>query len=136
MKQALANEETTSDKEFNIGSDKRVTEDHPMYGKLVELAKMLEENSPNKYIYKVENTYEDFGANMQWTTIICYGKSVFGSHQVLNTAEWLDLANGDKSVEETYNEVVNGEYFQDRPKDASDVEDIREALKYFDNLED
>lgn len=136
MKQALADKETKSDKEFNIGSDKRVTEDHPMYQKLVDLAKMLEDNSPNGYKYTVEETYEDFGAGMQWTTIICYGDSVFGSYQVLNTSEWLDLANGDKTVEETYKDVVNGEWFQDRKKSAKDVNDMKDALRYFDNLED
>ena len=120
---------------WSIG-DKVVSEDHPMYEKLVELAKMLEDNSPNGYRYKVEKTYEDFGAGMQWITILCYGDKGWGSHQVLNTAQWLDLANGDKSVEETYKDVISGEWFQDRKKSEKEIQDMSDAIKYFDSLDD
>lgn len=122
--------------EFNIGSDKVVSEEHPMYGKLVELAKMLENNSPNNFKYTVENTYEDFGADMQWTTVICHETGSWKHHQVLNTKQWLDLANDVKSVEETYKDVTNGEYFQDRKKLAEEVSDVSDAIKYLDNLDD
>ena len=98
---------------WNIGSNKLVSTDNQEYANLVDLAKLLQERSPNGYEYRVEKTYEDFGAGMQWYTIICDEKNGWGTHQVLNTKQWLDLANtGD--IEDVYQDVVSNKYFQDK----------------------
>ena len=105
------NNDNDNELKWNIGSDKSNINDEEM-SKLEELAKMLQDNSPNNWKYTVEKTYEDFGAGMQWYTIICHDRSG-DSWQVLNTKEWLDLMNtGD--IEATYSEVINGKYFQDK----------------------
>lgn len=109
----------SSETRWNIGSNKVVPFGSDEHLKLIDLAQMLEDNSPNGYKYEVKQTYEDFGANMQWTTIICSDRRG-DTWQVLNTKEWLDLANG-KSVEEVYNEVVSGQYFQDKEKDYDNM---------------
>ena len=97
---------------WNIGSNKLISTDSQEYANLVDLAKLLQERSPNGYEYRVEKTYEDFGAGMQWYTIICDEKNGWGTHQVLNPWEWIYLANtGD--VEGTYEDVVSDKYFQD-----------------------
>lgn len=102
---------------WNIGSNKLVSTDSQEYENLVDLAKLLQERSPNKYQYTVEKTYEDFGAGMQWYNIICHNKKS-GSLQVLNTKQWLDLANtGD--VEGVYQDIVSNKYFQDTVEKGS-----------------
>ena len=103
----------TYDDKWNIGSNKLVSTDSQEYANLVKLAKLLQERSANNYRYEVKQTYEDFGAGMQWYTIICTAPDN-DSWQVLNTRDWLDLANG-KPVEEVYNTVVTNKYFQDKP---------------------
>lgn len=103
---------------WNIGSNKLVSTDSQEYANLVDLAKLLQERSPNHYEYRVEKTYEDFGAGMQWYTIICDEKNGWGTHQVLNTKQWLDLANtGD--VESVYQDIVSNKYFQDTAEKSS-----------------
>lgn len=107
--------EDKSTMKWNIGSNKLLINDDERE-LLTELAKKLEDNSPNNYKYKVESTYEDFGAGMQWVTIVCYGKG--SSWQVLNTAEWLDLMNtGD--VESVYQSIISDKYFQDKAGEES-----------------
>ena len=121
-------EESMSEEKWNIGSNKLVQVGSPEYLNLVELAQKLEDNSPNSYYYEVEKTYEDFGANMQWYTIICYDHK--GDHwQVLNTKDWLDLANtGD--IDTVYNQVISNKYFQDKQKsyDEMNVGEIFDSL--------
>ena len=110
---------------WNIGSDKSNLTSGEI-ALLDELAQKLEVNSPNGYKYVVQSTYEDFGANMQWYTIVCYDKKG-NSWQVLNTKDWLDLMNtGD--VDTVYSEVVNGKYFQDKESYS--------PFKALDNLDD
>ena len=109
----------TMNEDWNIGSNKVVPFGSDEHIKLMDLAQKLEDNSPNGYKYEVRTTYEDFGANMQWTTIICYDKKG-DSWQVLHTKEWLDLANG-KSVDEVYQEVTTDKYFQDKEKEYDDM---------------
>lgn len=116
---------------WNIGSNKLISTDSQEYANLVDLAKLLQERSPNGYEYRVEKTYEDFGAGMQWYTIICDEKNGWGTHQVLSPREWIYLANtGD--VEGTYKEVVSDKYFQDKVKKDRTVS----LFKYMDSLED
>ena len=95
---------TENVEKWNIGSDKsKLTAEEMDF--LERLAQKLEVNSPNGYKYVVQSTYEDFGANMQWYTVVCYDKKGH-SWQVLNTKEWLDLMNtGD--VDNIYNEIIN-----------------------------
>lgn len=126
----------SEDLKWNIGSNKLVSVDSEEYSRLVELAKMLTEKSANGYKYEVEQTYEDFGADMQWQNIVCYDKT--GSKwQVLNTKEWLDLANAQKSIEQVYDEVVNDEYFRDT-LEKGDVRKMnhRQLMSYMDSLDD
>lgn len=114
MKKFGLNESVEFEK-WDIGSDKSNLTPEEI-SKLKDLAKMLQDNSPNNWKYTVEKTYEDFGAGMQWYTVICYDNNG-NDWQVLNTKEWLDLMNtGD--VETTYNEVVNGKYFQDKKQNG------------------
>ena len=111
VKSPISENVDEAEEKWNIGSDKSNLTSEEI-GKLKELAKMLQDNSPNNWKYTVEKTYEDFGAGMQWYTIICYDNKG-NDWQVLDTKEWLDLMNtGD--IEATYNEVVNGRYFQDK----------------------
>ena len=111
------NENTTIEK-WDMGSDKsNLTQEE--LDLLERLAQKLEVNSPNGYKYVIQQTYEDYGAGMKWWNIICYDKRG-NSWQVLNTKEWLDLMNtGD--VDKVYQDVVNGDYFQDKQKDIKDM---------------
>ena len=119
---------------WNMGSDKlQINETEHEY--LETLAKKLEDNSPNGYRYRVKQTYEDFGANMQWFNIICYDKQG-NDWQVLNTKVWLDLMNsGD--IEAAYSEIVNGDYFKDTLQQGNvDEMNHRQLMSYMDTLDD
>ena len=69
--------------------------------KMKELSEALKQAGLNN---KVEDGYEDYGANMQWTNLTSDGT------WVLNPREWMDYMNGNKSLEETVDSIVNGEY--------------------------
>ena len=111
LNESFKNHSNKIEEKWNIGSDKSNLTTEEM-NKLKDLAKMLQDNSPNNWKYTVEKTYEDFGAGMQWYTIICYDRRG-NSWQVLNTKEWLDLMNSD-NIKAIYDVVVNGRYFQDK----------------------
>ena len=54
-------------KTFGIGSKER--------GLLEEVAKELTEKSPSGCVYRVEETYFDFGQDWWWTTVIAHRKN-------------------------------------------------------------
>lgn len=124
---------TISSDKWNIGSDKSKLSDEEI-ALLDELAQKLESSSVNGYKYVVQSTYEDFGAGMQWYTIVCYDKKG-DSWQVLDTKEWLQLMNtGD--VDAVYSEIVSGEYFQDKIIKESLAEmNHRQLMTYMDTLD-
>lgn len=129
----LKSMQSTLDNTWNIGADKTQLNDKE-FQLLHELANRLTENSPNKCKYEVKKTYEDFGSGMQWYTIVCYDKKG-DSWQVLNTKEWLQLMNtGD--VDAVYNEIINGEYFQDKIIKESLAEmNHRQLMTYMNTLD-
>lgn len=118
---------------WNIGSDKSKLSNEEI-ALLDELAQKLESSSVNGYKYVVQHTYEDFGAGMQWYTIVCYDRKG-DSWQVLDTKEWLQLMNtGD--VDAVYSEVISGEYFQDKIIKESLAEmNHRQLMTYMDILD-
>ena len=129
-------ESSYSDKninKWNIGSDKSKLSNEEI-ALLDELAQKLESSSVNGYKYVVQHTYEDFGAGMQWYTIVCYDKKG-DSWQVLDTKEWLQLMNtGD--VDAVYSQIVSGEYFQDKLEEATlDEMNHRQLMSYMDSLD-
>ena len=132
-KKLMAESTTISSDKWNIGSDKSNLTSGEI-ALLDELAQKLESSSVNGYKYVVQHTYEDFGAGMQWYTIVCYDKKG-DSWQVLDTKEWLQLMNtGD--IDAVYSEVVSGEYFQDKLIESNLSEmNHRQLMSYMDNLD-
>jgi len=105
--------EESSEPKWNIGSNKLVDRDSVEYQYLEELAARLQEERPynenGDYVfYEVGRTYEDYGAGMEWYTIIVNDpKSVTGSYQLLYPNQWIRLANtGD--VEGVLRTILNG----------------------------
>lgn len=132
IKKNNVNESVATGK-WNIGSDKSKLSNEEI-ALLDELAQKLESSSVNGYKYVVQHTYEDFGAGMQWYTIVCYDKKG-DSWQVLDTKEWLQLMNtGD--VDAVYSEIVSGEYFKDKLEEAMlDEMNHRQLMSYMDSLD-
>lgn len=107
------NLEESSEPKWNLGSNKLVDRDSVEYHYLEELAARLQEEHPynedGDYIfYEVARTYEDYGAGMEWYTIIVNDpKSVAGSYQLLYPNQWIKLANtGD--VEGVLKDILKG----------------------------
>lgn len=69
---------------------------------------MLEAQAGSNETYVVDTTYEDYGADMKWVTIIHIDDLANdSSYQLLNPAQWIYLANtGD--VEGVYENIING----------------------------
>ena len=86
---------------FNIGSNKtlRKPEDRE---KLNELRQALQDAGLQDA--KIEDGYEDIGANMYWTNITS------GDTWVLNPRDWMDYMNGNATKEEIVDRVKNGKY--------------------------
>ena len=114
----LRNIHPNLDDTWNIGSDKSNLTPEEL-DLLERLAQKLEVNSPNGYKHAIQSTYEDYGSGMKWWNIICYNKKGH-SWQVLNTKEWLDLMNTG-NVDKVYQDVINGDYFQDKQKDIKNM---------------
>lgn len=71
----------------------------PEYDILRRASAMLTAKSPCGYTYYVGETYEDYGANMRWTTILCNGGK-WGGFQALNPREWDELIFYGKDLDE------------------------------------
>lgn len=82
------------------------------YKALEAAAAMLTALSPRETVYKVEETYFDFGQNWMWTTVIAYRKDG-GSWQALSPREQdliteeISAANIAKAVEMVKNDIFN-----------------------------
>lgn len=107
------NLESSSEPKWNLGSNKLIDRESVEYHYLEELAARLQEERPynedGDYVfYDVARTYEDYGAGMEWYTIIVNDpKSVAGSYQLLYPSQWIKLANtGD--VEGVLEDILNG----------------------------
>lgn len=105
--------EESSEPKWNLGSNKLVDRESVEYQYLEELAARLQEERPynedGDYVfYEVARTYEDYGAGMEWYTIIVNDpKSVAGSYQLLYPSQWIKLANtGD--VEGVLKDILKG----------------------------
>ena len=89
----------------------------PGYDNLVYASRVAEQKSPCGYRYKVEDTYLDFGANMQWTTLIAYKQDYRNdSYQALNPVEWDKIVNAkdNSEIDATIDEMFKDEYCPDR----------------------
>lgn len=105
--------EESSEPKWNLGSNKLVDRESVEYQYLEELAARLQEERPynedGDYVfYEVARTYEDYGAGMEWYTIIVNDpKSIAGSYQLLYPSQWIKLANtGD--VEGVLKDILKG----------------------------
>ena len=61
------------------------------YDILRRAAALLTAKSPNGYTYYVGETWEDYGAGIRWTTILCDNDNGFGGFQALCPREWDEL---------------------------------------------
>lgn len=107
------NLEESAEPKWNIGSNKLVDRDSVEYQYLEKLAARLQEERPcnedgDRVFYEVGRTYEDYGAGMEWYTIIVNDpNSIVGSYQLLYPNQWIRLANtGD--VEGVLEDILRG----------------------------
>ena len=100
--------EAVEEPKWNIGSNKLVSRFSQEYKNLEKLADMLEAQAGPNETYVVDTTYEDYGADMKWVTIIHIDDlENDSSYQLLNPAQWIYLANtGD--VEGVYENIIKG----------------------------
>ena len=109
--------------DYRQGDERVFTPDDKEYGLFKELANKLNELSPNKHKYVVEQIYLDYGSNWMWTTIVDKTADV----QVLSPAQWLALVNKTSTVEEIAKDILTDKYCQD--KGFVDKKDIDESVK-------
>lgn len=85
----------------------------PEYKRLERAAKILTEASPRKCVYKVEDTYFDYGQGWTWTTIICYPPNGEYSYQALYPAQHEKILTSENLLE-TLAEIVQETYWLDK----------------------
>ncbi len=88
------------------------TPDTPEYNRLTRAAKVLTEASPQKFTYKVEETFFDFGQNWMWTTIICY-RPDGESYQALYPADQEAILTSDNLIA-ALAQISQGKYWLDK----------------------
>ena len=113
--------------------------DEQAYKNFVKAAEKATEMSPLGYIYVVKDTYLDFFANWQWTTLVAYTRNskIGDSYQALNQQEWEMIANAksdveiDKALDSMFNDRLNPDQESKRKRD--NLEDVMWKLS---DLED
>lgn len=123
------NQETKSDR---IKPDV-LKKDTEAFEKLKKASELLVEKSPNKYKYRVGDTYLDFGSDYQWTTIIAY-KQDGSSYQALNPVQWEEIVNSksDNELEKAVIDVLKDRFNPDRKRGIETAEDAMKALNELD----
>ena len=94
---------------YKQGDECVLPQDSAEYSNMEAFCKILNNDSPNKYHYRVGETYLDFGQNWVWTTIL---NDTTGG-QVLTPREWLDIVNGE-NLFDLAKEHFADKYCQDR----------------------
>ena len=84
----------------------------PEYKRLEMVANLLTTASPIGTIFRVEETYFDFGQNWKWTTI-CATHPKYGSYQALSPRDHEKILTS-TNIFETLGEVVNGKFWLDK----------------------
>ena len=126
--------EEVDEPKWNIGSNKLVSRFSQEYKNLEKLADMLEAQAGSNETYVVDRTYEDYGAGMEWYTIIhICDLERDDSYQLLSPRQWIYLANtGD--VEGVYENIINKKPLKEEavtlvaPK-AEEDEDLDAAIQ-------
>ena len=85
------------------------------YKNLQAIADSLTINSKNGYVYKVRDTYLDFGQDWKWTTII-REDARWGGVQILSPRQWSDAILADDPIDriKCLLDIVSDEYFNDK----------------------
>lgn len=90
--------------------------DSQEYKMLEKTAEMLTEKSPNGYVYKVEETYFDYGQGWKWTTVIAHTPDG-DSYQALSPREQgLIVEEGICDLETTVKLIFESKYCPDRKR--------------------
>ena len=130
--ESLNKEEVKED--FNIGSNKNVEVGSEPYKRIMEVCHSLNDMdlvdkwNGKDVRFTVEETYEDYGANMKWKTIICTDEEG-NSHQILSPTEWMSIANGKWSVDEALFQIMEDEYCQFKFKQVN--EEVKVGQSYY-----
>lgn len=86
---------------FNVGSNKLLSKPEDRE-KINDLKMALQDAGLQDA--KIEDGYEDYGANMQWTNITS------GDTWVLDPKDWMDYMNDNATKEEIVDRIKNGKY--------------------------
>ena len=81
------------------------------YSRLKLAAAMMTVKSPNGYVYRVENTYFDFGQDWMWTTIC--RDSEWGGVQALSPRQHEDIIQAE-NIEQAIDAVFADKWCTDR----------------------
>jgi hypothetical protein len=126
--------EEVDEPKWNIGSNKLVSRFSQEYKNLEKLADMLEAQAGSNETYVVDRTYEDYGADMEWYTIIhICDLERDDSYQLLSPKQWIYLANtGD--VEGVYENIINKKPLKEEAvtlvaPEAEEDEDLDAAIQ-------
>lgn len=90
--------------------------DSELYKRFEAVASILTAYSPHKAIYKVEDTYFDYGQDWKWTTIIRYE---YNECQILYPVDWERIVKAD-TMEELFKivkDIINDKYSLDYGKE-------------------
>ena len=98
---------------YKQGSQRVLDPDSNEYYRLEMFNKMLNRDSPNKHIYRLQTVYLDFGQDWKWTTIV----DETAGCQVLNPLEWFEILNEERPLDDIEKDFFADEYCQDKLKE-------------------
>lgn len=96
-------------KKYSIGSDKKLSgQDREKMNQLVDRMKQEGLN------VKLEDGYEDIGANMHWTAPVVYKEGGYSDGVWgLNPSQWIDYMNGDMTADQVIDNMKKDRFQKD-----------------------
>lgn len=88
--------------------------DEQAYKNMQAVAAILTATSAKGIVYRLEDTYLDYGQGWMWTTI-CYN-SEWGGVQILDPRQWKEIAVAETTADvfRIVEDIKNDKYFSDK----------------------
>lgn len=111
---------------YRSGDECVLDRDSQEFSAMTNFCGLLNEYSPLRHNYVIEDIYLDFGLKWMWTTIV----DTTADCQVLSPALWLEIVNETSPANQLLERFFNGEYCQDRVRKVLEGDKVQLKFGY------